>query len=179
MPTHSRPGRPRKNEIEERLASYTLHDEQVIEEHDTWLEIDVSTPTLPDQIMKIDKVDYEVLKRELAGRFFSKVSTQFDNQPTACVHSRNKDGGFNMTPNYVHSLICKHRGFLWHRNSSLLDNRRNNLETNLPLQSSTVGICKPQPEAQPYDSKAKHEIINLLTGQPVSMETTKDETQKR
>ncbi len=177
MPTHRKPGRPRKDEIEERLVVYTLHDKQVLKEHDTWLEIDVSTPTQPNQVMKIDKVDYESFRSDLVGRFFCKPSSYHDNQPVAYVHVRIKEGGFNTSPNLVHSLICKHRGYLWHRNNDPLDNRRSNLETNLPLQTSTVGTSKPIYKPEPYDHKATHEVIDLITGQPEAMEPN-NETQE-
>jgi hypothetical protein len=205
MPNTRKPGRPRKDEIEDRIAIYTKHDEQIQQEHDTWLEIDISTPTLPDQVMKIDKVDYEALKTALAGRFIARISATFDNQPIAFVHPRNKEGTFNSNPNYVHNLICKHRGFLWHRNTDQLDNRRANLETNLPIQESTVGKPsadktytnltvdelladfeampkkptvfppKPMPELKPYDPNAKHEMIDLLTGKPEAIENNENQ----
>lgn len=211
MPTR-KPGRPRKNEVEERISIFSKHDEQLIKEHDTWMEIDVSTPALPDQIMKIDKVDYESLKSDLVGRFFAKTSSAHSNTPVAFVHTRTKDNKFQSAPNYVHNLICKHRGFLWHRNSDMLDNRRANLENNIPLQTSTVGSknpttktgsyapknidvfwdytdnepelpqespvvhTKPMLSSEPYDPNATHEVINLLTGKPESIETMNNET---
>ncbi|MDF7826722.1 hypothetical protein P4B35_22020 [Pontiellaceae bacterium B12227] len=214
-PVQRKPGRPRKDEIQERLAIYTQHDEQILKEHDTWLELDISTPSLPHQILKIDKPDYEALKTDLAGRFIARISAAFNNQPLAYVHTRNKDGKFGATPSYVHNLICKHRGFLWHRNGDQLDNRRANLETNIPMQTSTVGADtldtktppyspedmaelyeffdnkpaippkpptvfppKPIPPKPHYDPSDKHEIINLITGKPETIEADHEENQK-
>ena len=64
---------------------------------DTWLKLDISTPSLPNQIMKLDKVDYERLKSDLVGRFFARESTRFNNHPIPLVHTRIKDGRFHAT----------------------------------------------------------------------------------
>jgi hypothetical protein len=188
MPNKRRPGRPRKNEIEERLSLHTRLDSQILLEHDTYLEIDISTPTLCDQIMKIDKVDYERIRSEEAGRFFAKPSSYHGMSPAAFVNTRKKDGEFLANATYVHNLVCRGKGYLWHRNADLLDNRRENLETELPIQSSTIGqnkttasskpkrkvhpkpVSKPEPETvypepQPYDPSELHPAVNILTGE--------------
>lgn len=167
MPEPRRPGRPRKHEIEQSLSIYTLNDTQVLKEHDTYLEVDISSPGLSEQIMKIDKVDYERLKREQVGRFFAKPSSYHNGALVAFVNTRKKNGEFYANASYVHNLICRNKGYLWHSNSDLLDNRRDNLETDIPLQSSTVGLSQPRPmpEAIPYDPNEPHKVINLLTGE--------------
>ena len=137
--TKRKPGRPRKDAIEKHLALLAQHDEQILREHNTWLEIDISTPLFPERIMKIDKVDYERLKSELVGSFFASASTSLNNVPVAVVNTRKKDGQFNAVPSCVHHLICKGKGYIRHRSGDLLDNRRANLETDTPLQVSTVG----------------------------------------
>ena len=192
MPDKRRPGRPRKNEIEERLSLHTRLDSQIQKEHDTYLEIDISTPTLHDQKMKIDKVDYERIRSEEAGRFFARHSSIHGMAPAAFVNTRKKDGEFSASASYVHNLVCRGKGYLWHKNADLLDNRRENLETELPIQSSTIGlnktaneprtkpvsspkpktVSKPEPklvaypEPDPYDPNEPHVTINLLTGEP-------------
>ncbi len=137
--TIRKPGRPRKSEIEGHLAILAKHDQQIRQEHDTWLEIDISTPAHPDTVMKIDKVDYERLKNEHVGRFFVSSSTGSNSGPVAVANTRKKDGRFYEAPSCVHDLICKGKGFIRHRNGDPLDNRRANLETDTPLQASTVG----------------------------------------
>ena len=140
-----KPGRPRRNEIETRLEAYQKLDSQILADHETYLEIDVSTPLLPKQTMLVDKVDYERFKSMLVGRFTARTSG-FANAIIAGMNTRNKHGEFNISASYVHSMICKGNGYLWHRNGNMLDNRRKNLETDIPLQTSTVGLGERKSE---------------------------------
>lgn len=113
--------------------------------------------------MLLDKVDYERFKSMLVGRFITRTTNSPANAIIACVNIRNKHGDFNISASYVHSIICKDKGYLWHRNANMLDNRRENLETDIPLQVSTVGIATPE---LTYDPDIVQQYIDLLTNQP-------------
>ena len=81
-PLKRRPGRPCKSEIEAREEAFRRLDAQITTEHETYLEIDVSTPLIPNQTMLVDKVDYERFKSMLVGRFVARTTNSPANAMT-------------------------------------------------------------------------------------------------
>ena len=162
-PSRNKPGRPRKSDVETNTLQHLKLDPQLIADHGSYLELDISTPFHPQQHMLIDKVDYERLKYMSVGQFTARATTSPTNSIIVAVNTRDKKGKFNASASFVHTLICKGNGYRWHRDSNLLNNRRNNLETDIPLQTSTVGFSSYDPTTITTEEKT-HDLTNLLTG---------------
>ena len=104
-PTRKKPGRPRKSQLEAYAEEHLKLDAQIITDHGTYLELDISTPFHPDQSMLIDKVDYERLRSMNVGRFIARPATSPTTGLAAAVNTRNKNNEVNASASYVLSLI--------------------------------------------------------------------------
>ena len=104
----------------------------IVATHDTYYEIDISTPFLPEQTMLIDKSDFEALMRKRIGRIMAKPTTSPIKGIVAAANTLSAQKKYKLSASYIHSLICEGQGYLWHRNGDLLDNRKSNLVTDLP-----------------------------------------------
>jgi len=124
-------------------------ENKILVEHDTWLEIDVSTKKYPEAVMFIDKDDWERLQNiENRGRICAVRQSPGDN--TLYAHCSINDVKPKMKQ--VHRLILPgdHKE-TDHENHNGLDNRRSNLKACTKRQNQSnrlnqgvseyVGVC--------------------------------------
>ena len=163
----ARPDDALADKMEAILHAYDGLTNKIISQKDASLEIDISTPFYPDQVMLIDRVDYETLLSPDMGRITARAASSPIQGIVATVNTKTAGKKFKLSSTYVHSLLCEGRGYLWHKNGNMLDNRRENLETDIPLQTSTVGLKSPGSDLISHGNKP-HVFIDLLSSQPTS-----------
>jgi len=101
-------------------------ENKILVEHDTWLEVDVSTQKYPDAVMFIDKDDWERLQNiENRGRISAVRGNPSDNT----LYASCQINGVKQKLKRVHRLILPgdHKE-TDHINHNGLDNRRSNLK---------------------------------------------------
>lgn len=125
------------------LNAYGQITNTIIQEHDTYMEVDISNSFYPDQTLLIDKEDYEMLMNPDMGRITARATQSPIAGIVATLNTRAATGKFKLSSTYVHSLLCEGRGYLYHRNANLLDNRRENLETDIPWEIPIKGRIGP------------------------------------
>lgn len=95
----------------------------IIEDHGEWLEVDISTPSHPDAVMKIDKADWNDLCGIKRGRVYAWQG-RTHRSPYAIFPVKN---GRHQTITLVHRFILKGGVKTDHKDRNGLNNRRCNL----------------------------------------------------
>lgn len=134
-------------------------DEQVVDVGDTYVKLRV--PGFDGQTMYesfIDLYDYGRMSVIVGFKLGSFYVRQFSGYPVLAANKTQKNGEYNNSATYVHTVITDKLGFRHFKNGNTLDCRRTNLATDSDLRTEV-------PPELIGEDRAQSEIIQQQIGQ--------------